>query len=85
MSAQLVSVRPDDLLRLHEDVERKSNAIQRLWKERDELRKSNEELLAALKLALKAMESLEVSVGKLVSVEAQAFSVVQAAIDKAEK
>ncbi len=33
-------------------VERKSEAIQRLWKERDELRAVNEELLGALKAML---------------------------------
>ena len=31
-----------ELRRLHEDNEKKSEAIQRLWKERDELRDSNE-------------------------------------------
>ena len=38
-----------ELRRLHEQLERKSDAIQRLWKERDGLRKNNAELLAALK------------------------------------
>ena len=75
MSAQLVSVRPDDLLRLHEDVERKSNAIQRLWKERDELRKRNEELLAALK----RIQQSGAFVGAI------AKEMMDAAIEKAEK
>jgi hypothetical protein len=35
-------------------VERKSEAIQRLWKERDELRAVNEELLGALKFVMSA-------------------------------
>lgn len=36
-------------------VERKSEAIQRLWKERDELRAVNEELLGALRWAVRQM------------------------------
>lgn len=36
---------------LTENLEKKSVAIQRIWKERDELRKVNQELLEALKLA----------------------------------
>ena len=40
-----------ELRRLHEDNEKKSEAIQRLWKERDELRVQRDELLEALKLA----------------------------------
>lgn len=40
-----------ELRRLHADNEKKSEAIQRLWKERDELRVQRDELLEALKLA----------------------------------
>ena len=40
-----------ELRRLHADNEKKSEAIQRLWKERDELRAQRDELLEALKLA----------------------------------
>jgi hypothetical protein len=48
-----------ELRRLHavnaeltENLEKKSVAIQRIWKERDELRKANAELLEALKAVL---------------------------------
>lgn len=41
--------REDILRRLYEENEKKSEAIQRLWKERDELRKQRNELLEALK------------------------------------
>ena len=37
-----------ELRRLHAELERKSEAIQRLWKERDELRALNAELVEAL-------------------------------------
>jgi len=37
---------------LTENLEKKSSAIQRIWKERDELREVNGELLAALNCAL---------------------------------
>lgn len=37
-----------ELRRLHSELERKSDAIQRLWKERDELRTLNAELAEAL-------------------------------------
>ena len=37
------------LRRLHADNEKKSEAIQRLWKKRDELRAQRDELLEALK------------------------------------
>ena len=40
-----------ELRRLYADNEKKSEAIQRLWKERDELRVQRDELLEALKLA----------------------------------
>ena len=40
-----------ELRRLHADNEKKSEAIQRLWKERDTLRVQRDELLEALKLA----------------------------------
>ena len=40
-----------ELRRLHADNEKKSEAIQRLWKERAELRVQRDELLEALKLA----------------------------------
>ena len=39
-----------ELRRLHADNEKKSEAIQRLWKERDELRVQRDELLEALQL-----------------------------------
>ena len=39
-----------ELRRLHENNEKKSEAIQRLWKERDELRVQRDELLEALQL-----------------------------------
>ena len=52
-----------ELRRLHavnpeltENLEKKSSAIQRIWKERDELRKVNQELLEALKEMLKVWE-----------------------------
>jgi len=38
-----------ELRRLHAELERKSDAIQRLWKERDELRALNAELVEALR------------------------------------
>ena len=38
-----------ELRRLHAELERKSDAIQRLWKERDELRTLNAELVEALR------------------------------------
>ena len=38
-----------ELRRLHADNEKKSEAIQRLWKERDELRAQRDELLEALR------------------------------------
>lgn len=38
-----------ELRRLHSELERKSDAIQRLWKERDELRTLNAELMEALR------------------------------------
>jgi hypothetical protein len=38
-----------ELRRLHSELERKSDAIQRLWKERDELRTLNAELAEALR------------------------------------
>ena len=40
-----------ELRRLHAELERKSDAIQRLWKERDELRALNDELVEALRCA----------------------------------
>ena len=39
-----------ELRRLHADNEKKSEAIQRLWKERDELRVQRDALLEALQL-----------------------------------
>ena len=39
-----------ELRRLYADNEKKSEAIQRLWKERDELRVQHDELLEALQL-----------------------------------
>ena len=41
-----------ELRRLHAELERKSDAIQRLWKERDELRALNAELVEALRVAV---------------------------------
>ena len=38
-----------ELRRLHDELERKSDAIQRLWKERDELRTLNAELVEAMR------------------------------------
>ena len=38
-----------ELRRLHSELKRKSDAIQRLWKERDELRTLNAELVEALR------------------------------------
>jgi hypothetical protein len=38
----------DAMLRLEGEIERKSDAIQRLWKERDDLRAVNAQLLEAL-------------------------------------
>ena len=43
-----------ELRRLHAELERKSDAIQRLWKERDELRALNAELVEALRPAVNA-------------------------------
>jgi hypothetical protein len=40
-----------ELRRLEGEIERKSDAIQRLWKERDDLRAVNAQLLKALKVA----------------------------------
>ena len=67
----------DELCRVYEQLERKSDAIQRLWKERDGLRKNNAELLAALKLAAE--------INPYGSVEnAKARDFARAAIAKAE-
>ena len=41
-----------ELRRLHAELERKSEAIQRLWKERDELRTLNAELVEALRIVV---------------------------------
>ena len=41
-----------ELRRLHAELERKSEAIQRLWKERDELRALNAELVEALRIVV---------------------------------
>lgn len=41
-----------ELRRLHAELERKSDAIQRLWKERDELRALNAELMEALRIVV---------------------------------
>ena len=41
-----------ELRRMHAELERKSDAIQRLWKERDELRALNAELMEALRIVV---------------------------------
>jgi hypothetical protein len=47
-----------ELRRLHAELERKSDAIQRLWKERDELRALNAELVKALRGTFQEMLSV---------------------------
>jgi len=46
-----------ELRRLHAELERKSDAIQRLWKERDELRALNAELGKALRSVVAWMDA----------------------------
>ena len=50
-----------ELRRLHAELERKSDAIQRLWKERDELRALNAELVKALRGTCQEMLSVVAS------------------------
>ena len=62
-----------ELRRLHAELERKSDAIQRLWKERDELRALNAELVEALR-----------QVEGIINLSPHALSITRTALMKAK-
>ena len=73
-----------ELRRLYADNEKKSEAIQRLWKERDELRVQRDELLVALKTCVCAMQDYQAGIGITEMFDA-GERMGRAAIAKAEK
>ena len=74
-----------ELRRLHADNEKKSEAIQRLWKERDELRAQRDELLEALRnISLASQDSGSIREGDASYSRAAIGAYVRDVIAKAE-
>jgi hypothetical protein len=69
-----------ELRRLEGELERKSNAIQRLWKERDDLRAVNAQLLEALE----SLASADFGAGEWTESAEQAAVKARAAIAEAK-